>query len=63
MKLAQINEVTLAVKTNLELLKSSKGEALLVGLENFDKDQLAMFDSVYEHEAKKLSQKYNFSGV
>lgn len=54
MKTNQMKAVISAVRSNINLLKASKGEATLVGLENFSEEMLKLFDALYDQEVSRL---------
>lgn len=54
MKANQMHLIIAAVRSNISLLKASKGEAALVGLEEFSDKMLEIFDSLYDAEVAKL---------
>lgn len=54
MKASELKTVTEAVKTNVKLFKSSKGENTLTGLEDFTAEMLEAFDLWYDREIAKL---------
>lgn len=54
MKANQMRIVIAAVRSNISLLKASKGEGTLIGLEGFTPQMLEIFDSLYDQEASKI---------
>lgn len=54
MKPTQLKTVITAVRSNVSLLKATKGESPLVGLEGFTEEMLEVFDSLYDVEVSKL---------
>lgn len=54
MKPTQLKTIIKAVHSNISLLKSTKGESPLVGLEGFTSEMLEVFDSLYDAEVSKL---------
>ncbi len=50
MKVAQMNQVIVAVKLNVEIYHNTKGEGFIVGVEEFTPAQLKMFDALLDQE-------------
>lgn len=57
MKFVEIKAVHTAVRINLELFISSKGEAPLTNLDGFTVKMFNLFDAHYEHEVRVLNRK------
>lgn len=49
-KAAQMKSVLNAVKVNVELYHTTKGESCIVGVEDFTAAQLKMFDALLDQE-------------
>ena len=54
MKANELKAVTAAVNLNVKNFKLTKGDNILVGLDNFTEEMLAAFDLWYDREIAKL---------